>query len=179
MAKQLTTERLTKRDSRATEAQLRAAGVGEPAIALYLGDAEDVAAPPTKPSRTFGRIRPSPAGQWKIELPWSCLVSDNHRHSLIASHGKAYKAAREKARELARAQWGDASVFTGRVSVGLAFTPPRLGRPDPVNLLKCLLDALSGVCYADDVQIYRLAVERRSPDIDRPHVTITVEEIAP
>src|SRR5690242_9273182 len=99
--------RLTKRDSRATEAQLRAAGVGEPAIALYLGigDAEDVAAPPTKPSRTFSRIRPSPAGQWKFELPWSCLVSDNHRHSRIASHGKAYKAAREKARELAREQW--------------------------------------------------------------------------
>jgi len=178
MARQLTTGRLTNRDSRATEAQLRGAGVGEPAIALYLGDAEDVAAPPTESVTFLGGIRPSPAGQWKIELPWSCLVSDNHRHSRIASHGKAYKAARAKAHELAREQWGDASVFTGPVSVGLAFTPPRLGRPDPVNLLKCLLDALVGVCYADDVQIYRLAVDRLAPDIDRPHVTITVEDIA-
>ena len=91
----------------------------------------------------------------------------------------AYKLARTRAHDLAREQWGEASVFTGRVSVGLAFTPPRLGRPDPVNLLKCLLDALVGVCYADDVQIYRLAVDRLAPNIDRPHVTITVEEIAP
>lgn len=176
--------RLTNRDSRATEAQLRAAGVGEPAIALYRrASGSEFVTVPDGPVRVRATLRACSTVDGRnsqtFELPWSCLVSDNHRHSRIASHGKAYKAAREKARDLARAQWGDASVFTGRVSVGLAFTPPRLGRPDPVNLLKCLLDALVGVCYADDVQIYRLAVDRLAPDIDRPHVTITVEEIAP
>jgi len=123
----------------------------------------------------------APAGPVTLVLPWSCLISDNRHRGPVSSRtdAAAYKLARTRAHDLAREQWGSASVFTGPVSVGLVFTPPRLGKPDPVNLLKCLLDALVGVCYADDVQIYRLAVDRLAPSIDRPHVTITVEEIAP
>lgn len=131
------------------------------------------------------RIAPAPIGPVTLVLPWSCLASDNQRHTKLAAHSTAYKLARTRAHAEASEQWGPRAPFAGRIALSIVFTPPRLGRPDPTNLLKALLDALGatrdepGVCYHDDGQIDILHVERAAPNVDRPRAEITIEEIAP
>lgn len=89
--------------------------------------------------------------------------------------------------------------FTGAVRVTLrcAFERPRchfgtgrnanvlradapsspIGKPDLDKLARALLDALKGVCWADDAQVAQLAARKRYANKgEAPHVAVLVEE---
>jgi Holliday junction resolvase RusA-like endonuclease len=55
---------------------------------------------------------------------------------------------------------------------------PHCKKPDAENLAKSVLDALSGLLYDDDRQIWRLVVEKWVAAVDeQPQVTIHVREV--
>lgn len=59
----------------------------------------------------------------------------------------------------------------------LAGERPYFGRYDIDNLAKAVLDALNGVCWADDRQITRLFVTKIAAD--RPGVDVRIEPLEP
>lgn len=157
--------------------QLREQNVGEAAIeralALQFGDPMPVVAPP--------------AVTWPLTftLPWSALVSDNRKYAPAVRNGASrlllrpeYRAAKEKARSVARAAMGDvmpcleSMTLTARVWV-----PDHRPGHDVCNFAKCLCDALNGVVYRDDAQLHRVTWERAGVDVDRPRAEITVTPV--
>lgn len=80
-------------------------------------------------------------------------------------------------------------LLGGPVSVDLAFvlprpksapkrtTPPAVKRPDLDKLARAILDALTGVWFADDSQVIDLRATKQIAEIDGvPGVTITVHD---
>lgn len=48
-------------------------------------------------------------------------------------------------------------------------------KPDSDNIIKIILDALNGVCYHDDAQIYSINFEKKYAEI--PETKIIIKEI--
>ena len=51
---------------------------------------------------------------------------------------------------------------------------PHVKRPDVDNLAKLVLDALNGIAWKDDSQVYSMSVEKRYSD--NPRTEVTIEE---
>lgn len=51
---------------------------------------------------------------------------------------------------------------------------PHIKRPDVDNLAKLVLDALNGVAWKDDSQVFKMTVEKRYSD--NPRTEVTIEE---
>lgn len=85
------------------------------------------------------------------------------------------RACKEAIALEAMVQWRSSSVQSGllRATVDIFFKDAR--RQDTDNVLKCLLDALTGVCYADDSQVKQILVTQY---VDRhaPRVELTLSE---
>lgn len=84
-------------------------------------------------------------------------------------------------------------LLGGPVSVDLTFvlprpksapkrtTPPAVKRPDLDKLARAILDALTGVWFADDSAVVSLFASKRLAEIEEPpgvHITITTAEEA-
>jgi Holliday junction resolvase RusA-like endonuclease len=112
-------------------------------------------------------------------LPWSAVAHDNHRlmparGRLIAS-GK-YRATKRTAELLLTAQW-KAAPLTGAVEVrAVAYFPDRRKR-DAGNYRKLITDALTGIAYADDAQVWREVWERGGVDKANPRIELTVRPL--
>ena len=114
-----------------------------------------------------------------IAIPGEPVAQARPRIAVIAGKPRAYdpKASRDwkaTAQQHARDQMAraGASVFTGpvRVSISFVFTrpqttyrkreprgrEPKVTKPDADNLAKAVLDALNGVAWLDDRQVYEL-----------------------
>lgn len=163
-----------------TDDELRAAGVGEPAIALRRRFAKGSVMTVEEREMAAQIIR-APVGPVTVILPWSCLISDNRHRGPVSSRADsaAYKLARTRAHAAATEQWGPRAPFAGRISLAIVLHAPDARRRDVANFVKCAADSLTGIAYTDDAQIDRLGVVRSAPDVDRPRAEITVEEIAP
>lgn len=122
---------------------------------------------------------PAPSGPVTLVLPWSCLISDNRHRGPVSSRADsaAYKLARTRAHAAAAEQWGAYAPFAGRISLLARIFPPNAQRRDIGNFAKCVKDSLSGVAYADDVQVVDERWIRAAIDVDRPRAEITIEEI--
>ena len=121
-----------------------------------------------------------PAGPVTLVLPWSALISDNRHRGPVSSRADAaaYKLARTRAHGEAAEQWGLRAPFSGRIALIARIFPPNAARRDVGNFAKCLKDALSGVAYADDVQVVDERWIRAAIDVDRPRAEVTIEELA-
>lgn len=116
-----------------------------------------------------------------LTLPWAVVRHDNHRlipsrnrRGLIAS--PEYREGKQAARLLLGAQWRS-KPLNGAVQVfGRVWMPDRRKR-DAGNYRKCLTDAMSGICYDDDAQIWRETWERAGIDRENPRIEITVEPL--
>lgn len=51
---------------------------------------------------------------------------------------------------------------------------PHVKRPDVDNLAKLVLDALNGIAWKDDSQVFKMTVEKRYSD--NPRTEVTIEE---
>jgi len=151
--------------------------------------------PPEKASRALGSafranrqlqkqeptLAAAPSGPVTLVLPWSCLVSDNRHRGPVSSRADAaaYKLARTRAHADAAEQWGPRAPFSGRIALVARIFPPNAQRRDVGNFAKCVKDALSGVAYADDVQVVDERWIKAAIDVDRPRAEILIEELAP
>lgn len=113
----------------------------------------------------------------RLLIPWAALVSDNRRNARRGgrAHAWDYKAARDTIRAIAHGTMRYTDPLDGDVAVHLDFHPPNARRRDASNLLKCLLDGLSTVVYADDSQVKSLSYLVHAPDGTEPRVDITVQ----
>lgn len=95
-----------------------------------------------------------------IQLPWPPSLNKYWRNvagrTLLSSAGRQYKHAVNAVCLLSRVR-----KLPGRVAVTIDAHPPDRRKRDLDNLLKSILDALAGHCYADDSQIDRIVVQRR------------------
>lgn len=67
---------------------------------------------------------------------------------------------------------------SGRYSVVIEVTWPDRRRRDLDNATKQVLDALTGLAWADDCQVDHIAVTRAAPSKDHPQTVVTVRRIA-
>jgi len=115
-----------------------------------------------------------------------------------AYHGHFYTPARTHAYEKRIADgWGGREPFSGLVSVSVEARwlvpaswskkrrkaameePWYSGRPDGDNILKCILDGLTGTAYADDSAVVHAEITKhRTLDPDEVGCLITVREMA-
>lgn len=108
-------------------------------------------------------------------LPFPPLLNDywkNWRGRIVVSReGKRYRLG-----ALVRAKSQGAHVLTGEVCVSLTFYR-KARRGDMDGGLKCLLDSLQGVAYANDSQIRELHALQLE-DKANPRVQIAVTEFS-
>ena len=101
---------------------------------------------------------------------WRAIARGKTATNILSESGRKYK---ELADVCGAAQ--KTRVLEGPVRVhATVFFPNRRGDLD--NRIKPTLDALQGVCFANDSQIWEVTFSRAT-DKDRPRVEITVEEI--
>lgn len=55
--------------------------------------------------------------------------------------------------------------FTGRLAVSMVLTPPKGKGIDIDNAFKASLDAMKGIAWVDDSQVWRLSIERHAPSM--------------
>ena len=92
---------------------------------------------------------------------WRSLVPRGHKRAIVvvSDEARAYK------QECAwRAKHAGARPMTGTVELRVKLVPANRVCMDLDNALKVTIDALKGVVYADDAQVYRIVAERADPD---------------
>jgi crossover junction endodeoxyribonuclease RusA len=112
----------------------------------------------------------------RLTLPYPPSVNHLYRvvngRPILSREGRSFKlrtaglALERGARPLA----GDVAVTLG------VYRPAKRGDLD--NAMKCILDALRGVAFADDRQVVRIDAERFE-DKANPRVEVLVEEYKP
>lgn len=114
-----------------------------------------------------------------VIVPFDALVGDNHR--LIPARGRLiasskYRDAKEALRLRLRAHRPKLRLHTGYVALDCVFYWPDQRKRDTTNYAKMLCDALTGIAYADDVQIADARYRRGGVDRQNPRVEITITE---
>ena len=120
----------------------------------------------------------------KLILPWSSLRPDNHRLMPVVRGKRAflitapeYRLAKREAELRLAAQWRE-RMLEGDLSLSAVLWVPDRRKRDLCNYSKLLLDAASGIIFADDAQVVRALWEKRL-DRDNPRVELTVVEEMP
>lgn len=121
-----------------------------------------------------------------IVIPWHFVMHDNHRlmparprvgqytARLITAPG--YRQAKAGAEYTIKAQWKGQRLCGVLEIIGRCFFPDNRKR-DAGNYRKLLTDAMSGICYDDDAQLYREVWERVGIDKANPRVEITIKPL--
>lgn len=125
-----------------------------------------------------------------LTVPWEMVAADNHR-MLPVRVGKAvrlitapaYRLAKRSAELTLKQQWGRRPKLHGPVElVAVAWFPDNRKR-DAGNYRKLLGDALTGIAYADDGQVWsetwkRGGIDRANPRIELCLTPLTTEQAA-
>jgi len=97
-----------------------------------------------------------------LRLPYppstNALYATVRGHRVKSAQGRAYAA---EAGMLARMAFPE--PLAGRLEVGITVSPKRGIGMDLDNACKCCLDSLTGICWRDDSQVWRLTIERAAP----------------
>ena len=93
---------------------------------------------------------------------WRTVVAKKQLRALtfVSDEAKSYKAEcawRAKAA-------GFRAPLAGAVALHIRLVPKNRVCMDLDNALKVTIDALKGIVYADDAQVYRIVAERLDPD---------------
>lgn len=106
----------------------------------------------------------------KLVLPYPPSVNRMYRSFVPKGWNRAVvtlspeaKAYKEQVGWLAREQ-GVKAPLTGPVELRLALIPKNRVCMDLSNCWKVAEDALNGIVYADDAQVFKIVAERRDPD---------------
>lgn len=107
---------------------------------------------------------------------WRTFVPNGQRRpiTLVSEEAKAYK---EECGWLAKAA-GVRVPFAGTVELHVRLVPENRVCMDLDNCLKVTVDALKGIVYEDDDQIYRIVAERADPDSTGKRLEIDIRPFA-
>lgn len=114
----------------------------------------------------------------KIEIPYALVVPDNRRLTVL--RGKAllsprYRQAKEKLTWWLRSQYRGAQLHTGPVQIHARAFFPDARRRDAGNGRKLVTDAMEGIVYLDDTQIWKETWERMGIDRTNPRLEVVIE----
>lgn len=119
-----------------------------------------------------------------IVVPWSCMAHDNHRlmparigRSVRLITAPGYRKAKEQAAALLALAWTGLPL-QGAVALHARVWFPDRRKRDAGNYRKLLTDALTGIAYADDAQLWRETWERAGVDPKNPRVELVIVAIA-
>lgn len=92
---------------------------------------------------------------------WRSFVPRGHKRAIVvvSDEAKAYKAECGWI-----AKHAGAKPASGAVEMRIRLVPKNKVCMDLDNALKVTIDALKGIVYADDAQVYRIVAERADPD---------------
>lgn len=124
----------------------------------------------TKNYRVELPLAPEPMPTRPLILPWSAMISDNERFSVVDGQNRLstpYRKAKARIADLAALHWRR-SLLVGDVYLLARFWFPDLRKRDAGNYRKALTDALSKVIYADDRQV-----------IDEHYVRMDIDRVNP
>ncbi len=117
-----------------------------------------------------------------LSLPWHSLQPDNHRLMPVRRGTKVmlvtapeYRLAKREAELRLAAQWRT-RMLEGDVRLRAVLWFPDKRRRDLLNYSKLLMDAATGIIFADDAQVV-WAVWEKKLDRVNPRVEIQVEEV--
>jgi Holliday junction resolvase RusA-like endonuclease len=129
-------------------------------------------------------------------VPAVPVAQPRQRHRIATSGGnqfvKNYTPAKHKVNDFKASVRMSAHAayqgppLTGALRVVLSFIfptkrksrVPKATKPDGDNLAKSVLDALNGLTFKDDGQVYDLRVEKwHAAGDEQPHVVVTIEPI--
>jgi Holliday junction resolvase RusA-like endonuclease len=131
---------------------------------------------------------------FSIVLPWSVLVSDDHRVMPIVDPktGKAsirltdeYRTARQTIQARLRERLGGGPISPAPLSpvaepielLARVWVPDNRVHDVP-NFAKGVHDAMARQVFTNDAWIYRAVWERAGVDVDRPRAEITISQFA-
>lgn len=108
---------------------------------------------------------------------WRTIVAKKQARALtfVSDEAKSYKA---ECGWIAKAA-GCREPLTGIVALHMRLVPKNRVCMDLDNALKVSIDALKGIVYADDAQVYRITAERLQPDAKGPRLEVDVQCIDP
>lgn len=89
---------------------------------------------------------------------------------------------------MAQKQHGALPIADGPIQIDVEFVMPKpkrpknksyhVTRPDLDNLLKLVLDALNGILWNDDAQIFGITAKKRYvTDAEKPHIGLILQDI--
>ena len=107
---------------------------------------------------------------------WRSYVPKGWTRALVVLSPEA-KAFKEECGWRARAA-GVRAPVTCPVALSIRLYPRDRRLLDIDNALKVVVDALKGIAYEDDKQVWRLDIERRTPD-GNPRLELTIEAYVP
>jgi crossover junction endodeoxyribonuclease RusA len=92
---------------------------------------------------------------------WRTIVAKRQQRALtfVSDEAKAYKAECGW-----RAKAAGCRPLAGAVELRIALIPKNRVCMDLDNALKVTIDALKGIVYGDDAQVFKIVAERRDPD---------------
>jgi crossover junction endodeoxyribonuclease RusA len=93
---------------------------------------------------------------------WRSFVPRGHKRAIVCLSDDA-KAFKREVGWIAR-EAGVTVPFVGTVELHIRLVPKNRVCMDLDNALKVTIDALKGIVYADDAQVYRIVAERADPD---------------
>jgi len=107
---------------------------------------------------------------------WRTIVAKLQQRAItfVSDEAKAYK---RECGWLAKAA-GLRSPLAGPVELRVALVPKNRVCMDLDNSLKVVIDALNGIAYADDAQVYRIVANRMEPDPRGARLEIEVLPLA-
>lgn len=108
---------------------------------------------------------------------WRSFVPKGHKRAIVVPSDEA-KSYRTECGWIAKAAGVRAPVTTPLEAQFLLFTPTR-AYMDIDNALKVAVDALKGVVYEDDRQIWRIEIERMQPGGGQPCLRATFLDYFP
>lgn len=141
--------------------------------------------------RVIGTPEPKGSTQAFVPLSWAraAVAVGKSPRAVVTADNEASKGWEQLVREQAQGAAG-ATMFTGPIAVAIVFRLPRpqrpkhkqhcITRPDIDKLSRAVLDALTGVFYADDARVVELRVRKLYAPMAAPaSACITVMEAAP
>lgn len=121
-------------------------------------------------------------GQFRMDIPWRYVVSDNVYHQRGKRAGREYKAALQNLRALALSEYETpGSPISGTCVAVLRFYFPDRRKRDMTNAAKIIFDALKGRVIDDDdwKTLYAVGFEVGGVDTQDPRVELTIAPYCP
>ena len=113
---------------------------------------------------------PSAPKAFELTLPYP--VSANRYWRTVAANGRAMVFVSDEAKKFKDEVWwrarsaGLRTPFTTAVELKITLIPKNRVCMDLDNALKVTIDALKGIAYDDDAQVYKIIAERAEPGIE-------------